>query len=322
VRVTQRIVLTGIICLIVGYAVGACVGYNNAVEAATCKTVRSGTNLQSALNAAGTGAHICLVGTFYATSEVRPLQGQTISGGVLKGRNGADVGFAMRTDHITLNGVEVSGFVKGIVCGPNGTILDSYVHDNSMVGIVCIAQHADYHLLIRGNRLIHNGSNKWEYIGASGMKLMEMSRPGHCLTCGAMVINNIANDNDSNGLWLDRTSSGVTIADNTTNGNTHKGIRCEKCAGPILIEGNTATDNFHENISVVNSAVVTLRNNRTARSKQNTGLRVDYSAVARKSYPNIGDDSLGYHAKSIQVFDKKLYQQGVKGCEYANVTCK
>jgi len=286
-------------------------------HAAACKTVRAPADLQRALIAAGKGSTVCLEGTFHG-SGVRPLEGQTIIGGALTGSSGD--GFELRAANVTLRGVEVYGYPgRGVVCGPRSTIQGSYLHDNRRNGIGCIANGADWHLVITGNTITHNGSEKWAYQGAAGIKIMELSMPGHCLTCGALVARNNVSFNVGNGIWFDRSSSAATVRNNTTNGNTHKGIRCEKCAGPFAWYGNTARNNRDENLSIRNSAYVTLWDNTTSGS---LGLRITWvTREATKTYPALNPVDDGYRAHGIRVDDLRLIDGGAAGCGQDGVRC-
>jgi parallel beta-helix repeat protein len=313
-RTLNRAALTTLIVgLIVGYFAGTAVP----AHAETCdRHVSGGSNLQAALNNAGRGATVCLSGTFHG-SDIRPLAGQTVIGGTLTGSSGN--GYNLKAGSVTLRNVEVAGYANhGVTCGPGSTIADSYIHDNDLNGIGCIANGGDWHIHIVGNRIIHNGSDRYEYIGASGIKILELSKPGHCLTCGALVEDNTVLNNDGNGIWFDRSSSGITVRGNTTSGNTHKGLRCEKCAGPVLWEHNVARYNKQENYSIRNSAVVTMHDNVASNG---LGLNITYvRTVARKTYPDLTPVEDGYKAHHIEVHDTRLLGK-VSGCGLSNVSC-
>lgn len=307
-----------------------------ATSAPSCDVrVSAPSDVQARLNQAGPGKTVCFSGTFTTrTGEWKPLAGQRLVGGTFRytgsynitrdraaGGKLADAFYLHSTPNVTLSGMTIQNFEgRAVVCGPGSQIIDSRMTGNRQNAIGCIANHGDWHIVIRGNVMTNNSSKALEFQTAGAVKLMELSKPGHCLTCGALIENNVASNNVGNGIWLDRTSSGATIQNNTANDNTHKGIRCEKCAGPILIVGNTARGNNHEQISLANSAVVTMRNNVTNGAGQGA-LRVIYAGVARKSYPSIGDDSLGYHAKSIVIQDTRLLDGKLNGCGYKNVRC-
>src|SRR4029453_7845019 len=151
-------------------------------------TVNAPANLQNALNAAGTGATVCLAGTFSTSSSIRPLAQQTIVGGALRYSGASNVcvscdltdGFELRAPGITLQGVEVYGFEgRGVDCGPGATITGSYIHDNQQNGIACLANLHDYQLRITGNRIVHNGSPGLPGDSAGGAKRVGMSSPPH-----------------------------------------------------------------------------------------------------------------------------------------------
>jgi len=324
------------IAILAGLAAFFLVGWlQHRANAATCIKVSAPADVQARLNAAGPGKTICFSGTFTTrTGEFKPLAGQTLQGGTFRYTGSYNVtrdraaagkladGFYLHaTSNVTLSGMTIENFEgRGVVCGPGSRILDSTLTGNRQNAIGCIAHNANWHILIRGNTMTNNGARVLEYQSSGAVKLMELSKPGQSLGSGATVLGNIASHNIGNGIWLDRSSSATIIGDNTTNDNTHKGIRCEKCGGPMLIENNTALRNDHENISVVNSALVTLKHNTTSGSGQ-VGLRIDWSKVATKTYPNVGDQSLGYKVRSIVVRDRGLYHDGINGCELKGVSC-
>jgi len=295
------------------------------------RKVSAPANLQDEFRKAGVGATICLSGTFKTKTEIRPLAHQTIIDGVLKyvgtynvtlARNNRLVdGLDLHAGGITVKNMEIANFEgRAIVCGNHATILANYLHNNRQNAIACIAQNEDWHLYIRNNIMTENGWPTLEYVSAGAVKLMELSKPGHCLGCGATILNNVASDNIGNGIWLDRSSSATIIGDNVTNHNTHKGIRCEKCGGPVLISGNVSRSNNHENISVVNSALVTLENNSTNDGGHH-GLFITWKSVSTKTYPTLTPTSAGFKGKQILVKNKSMYKDGIVGCDLSHVMC-
>jgi hypothetical protein len=302
-------------------------------HAAECDTtVTAPANLQNALNAAGTGATVCLNGTFLTGATIRPLAHQTVVGGTLQFTGSYDVckscyanmvnGYDLHAGGITLDGVEV-GYFEGLGarCGHNATIRDSYFHDNKRAGIFCIAQNLAWHLVITGNRLIHNGTPVLEGYGAGGMKLMEIAAPGNALGAGATITANVATDNIGNGLWLDRSSSATVISGNTTARNSRNGIRCEKCPGPISITGNTSFNNGDYGIVARVSAVVAMAGNTTYSNGAGGIAIADDARVGTKTYPTQDPTSEGYHIKTITIADTRLVADRVRGCDLAGVAC-
>jgi parallel beta-helix repeat protein len=261
-------------------------------------------DLQARLNQAGPGKTVCLSGTFHAS--VRMLANQTLTGGHIIGT------VDMHAGHDTVDGVEVSGGVeRGIICGPWAVIKNNYVHDNPMNGIGCFANNVEWHIQILNNRILHNGSNRWEFIGASGIKLLALGKPTSCLGCGATVSGNVASNNDGNGIWFDQSSNGVIANNNTTNGNSHFGLRCEKCGGPVSWSNNNAANNHMADFSLRNSAFVTM--------DHNDGFTyIAFATVDKKTYPNLGDPHLGYHPYRIAV---RNHHGKITGCTIRNVTC-
>ncbi len=246
-------------------------------------------DLQTVLNRAGRGATVHLSGSYYVGETIYARRGQTIVGGELvHSGSGYAVGLDLRAGGVTVRGIEVHGFDHGIVCGPRSTIRRSYVHDNSMNGIGCHADGAAWHIRIIGNTITHNGSAAEEHHSASGIKLLSIAKPRACLGCGAIVRNNIANDNTGNGIWFDQSSNGIIASDNTAVRNTHHGIRCEKCGGPVLFEDNTTHDNVFNDVSVVNSAVVRIVNATGVKETKWT------PGIATKTWPTYGDPTTGY----------------------------
>lgn len=300
-----------------------------AVAATGCdRNVSAPADLQQQLNAAGTGATVCLSGTFGSQNTITPLKNQTIVGGVLKYTGsynlcwpcGLTDGYNLHAGGITLRNVEVVGWEgKGVLCGPGSTIRSSYLHDNKENGVGCWMNSERWHVNIVKNRVIHNGAPVLEFHVAAGIKLLQVAKPGDPLTAGATITENVSANNFGNGIWLDRSSSGSTISNNITYGNTHFGIRSEKSAGPILIEGNDSYGNLYPGYSVRNSAIVTLRNNTSHGNKPHTypnvsGLVVSYAGKDVKTWPNLGDLHMGYHPYNIEVFNTRLYKDGVYGC--------
>ena len=176
--------------------------YVGVSNAAGCMKIAAPANLQDRLNRAGEGANICLSGTFTTRSTIHVLSGQTITGGHLKYTGAYRLcsrcvrftdGFDLDAGNITLRNVEVSDFEgKGVKCGPRSIITGSYIHGNKQQGIGCIAQHNDWHIVITHNRIDNNGSRILEGYGSGGVKLMELSKPGHALGAGATIIGNSA----------------------------------------------------------------------------------------------------------------------------------
>ena len=296
-------------------------------------TVRAPANLQTALNGAGKGATVCLDGVFRTTTAIRPLTGQTIVGGTLEYAGSYNVckgctltnGYYLRSGNVTLRRVEVRGFEgRGVVCGPRTRIIGSYLHDNHQNAIACTANHGAWNIRIIGNRIVGNGDPKLEGESAAGVKIMELSVPGATVTSGAVIRDNVVSGNHGNGLWLDRTSSGALIVGNDVTGNTRHGFRCEKCGGPVEVRDNTFTSNGFEGIDFTSTAVGSIIDN-TARSNgtRNTrdpDIRVWEDWRAQKTYPAIGDDTLGYHIRSIVVRGTSM-SGSVIGCNLSGVTC-
>jgi Right handed beta helix region len=301
-------------------------------HAAACTTtVNAPANLQNALNAAGTGATVCLAGTFSTSSTIRPLAQQTIVGGALRYSGASNVcvscdltdGFELRAPGITLQGVEVYGFEgRGVDCGPGATITGSYLHDNKQNGIGCWANLQDYRLSIIGNRIVHNGSPVLVGHNSGGMKLASLSSPTNDLGVGATIEGNTVWGNVGHGISFDRTSSAGIVRDNVAFGNSQAGIRCEKCAGPFLFDANTVHDNGWPGITIHNSAVVTVTNTTSYDNggSRPIGIRVSFNDKAQKDYPTATPVTLGYHTKSISIQSAGV-SDGVRGCTYANVLC-
>lgn len=301
-------------------------------HAAACTTtVNAPANLQNALNAAGTGATVCLSGTFSTSSTIRPLANQTIVGGALRYSGASNVciscdltdGFELRAPGITLQGVEVYGFEgRGVDCGPGSTITGSYLHDNKQNGIACWANLQDYRLSITGNRIVHNGSSVLVGNSSGGVKLLGLSKPTSALGSGATVQGNTVTGNIGNGIWFDRTSSASIVRNNVAYGNTESGIRCEKCAGPFAFDGNTVHDNGFAGIAIHNSAVVTVTNTTSYGNggRRPAGVWVSFNDKARKTYPTVTPVDLGYHTKSVSIQSAGV-SDGVRGCTYAGVSC-
>jgi parallel beta-helix repeat protein len=301
-------------------------------HAAACTTtVNAPANLQNALNAAGTGATVCLSGTFSTSSTIRPLAQQTIVGGALRYSGATNVclscdltdGFELHAPGITLQGVEVYGFEgRGVDCGPGSTITGSYLHDNKQNGIACWADLEDYRLTITGNRIVHNGSSVLVGQSSGGVKLLSLSNPTHALGSGATVEGNTVSGNVGHGIWLDHTSSASIVRNNVSFGNSQSGIRCEKCAGPFLFDTNTARDNGDAGVTIHNSALVTVTNTTSYGNggRSPVGVRVSFNEKAQKTYPQATPTTLGYHARTISV-DTSGVSDGVRGCTYANVSC-
>lgn len=290
-------------------------------RAACDRRVSGGANLQSALNAAGAGATVCLSGTFRLGSTVSVPRGQTLVGGVILNGSASD-GLRLSAGSVTLRNVEVAGFPgRGVVCGPRTAIYGSYIHDNRRNGVGCIAQNADWYIVIDGNRFARNGSNAWAGVGAASVKLMELSKPGRPLGAGARVTDNVVIDDVGNGIWLDRTSSASVVSGNVIHGQSRKAIRCEKCGGPVLFADNDVWNTGDECISVANSAVVTVRGNRTS-DCGGAGIHVkNVDNVSKKIYPDYTPVDVGFQPRDIRVYDVRLAGDGVVGCGTRNVGC-
>ena len=301
-------------------------------HAAECDSnVTAPANLQNALNAAGTGATVCLYGTFSTGSTVRPLAQQTVVGGTLLYSGSYDVcvscdltdGYNLHAPDVTLQGVEVSGFEgRGIACGQGSTITGSYIHDNRKNGIACAANLRDYRLSITGNWIVHNGSSVLLGHSASGIKLLSLSSPTHGLGSGATIEGNTVSDNVGNGIWFDRTSSASIVMDNVSYGNLRHGIRCEKCAGPFLFDGNTVYDNGYAGIAIHNSAVVTVTHTTSySNGGRWAGVWVSFDEKAQKIYPAVSPVTLGYHLQSV-IVEGAGDSDGIRGCGYTGVSCR
>jgi parallel beta-helix repeat protein len=302
-------------------------------HAAECpRTVTAPANLQNALTAAGTGATVCLSGTFSTSSTVRPLANQTIVGGALRYTGTSNVcvscdltdGFELRAPGITLQGVEVYGFEgRGVDCGPGATINGSYIHDNKQNGIACWANLQDYRLSITGNRIVHNGSAILVGKSSGGIKLLGLSSPTRALGSGATIDGNTVSGNIGNGIWFDRTSSASIVRNNVAFGNTESGIRCEKCAGPFAFDGNTVHDNGFAGIAIHNSAVVTVTNTTSYANgeRRAAGVWVSFNDKAQKNYPTVLPVDLGYLTKTVSIQTAGV-TDGVRGCTYTGVSCQ
>lgn len=266
-----------LLALLVGFAIGTCVA-----KASTCI---SGGDLQEALNARGPGATVCLQGSFSGT--IRPLRGQTVVGGVLRG------GYDLRAGNVTLRGTEIYGSDIGVVMGDHATVTDAYIHDESQNGIHAYAGGKDWWLTITDSTITHNGSRSLEGHSSAGVKLMELSRTTHTLGAGATVTGNTISDNFGNGLWFDRSSNAVIAEHNVTNHNTRHGIRCEICGGPVRISDNTAVGNGYDGIDLTSVGLATLTGN-TAYGNDGMNITVHKDPRAVKRYPDNGDPTKGW----------------------------
>ncbi|WKN32536.1 right-handed parallel beta-helix repeat-containing protein [Porifericola rhodea] len=111
-----------------------------------------------------------------------------------------------------------------------------------------------------GNKFIENNfedynRNSWS---ASGVKILH--------SIGVEVNNNLFENNDANGLWLDERSNKGIVVNNFVKNSSRNGIHCEISndviiAGNVVIESGKSTKFLGKGISVANSSRAKVYNN-------------------------------------------------------------
>ena len=187
------------------------------------------------------GTRFCLSGTFSLSSAVRPKDGQVFRGPAEIVSAGSTTGFELKgstvelsADDVTIEDLEISGFVRGVGCWRGAVIRGSEIHHNSRNGIGC-GLTGFGGVVIEGNHLHHNGSTAEVGVGAAGVKIARGD--------GITLRSNLVEATIGNGLWCDVDCGAIEISNNTVVGSTRKGIFYEVSRGPALITGNTVREN-------------------------------------------------------------------------------
>jgi len=280
-----------------------------AIPARAASCIQGG-DLQNALNQRGRGASVCLSGTF--TGTIRPLQGQTITGGELRGS------FDLRAGNVTLHRVEVYGGGQCVIVGNRSTVDASYIHDCAENAIHGFAGGADWFVRITDNRIVDNGTRSLEGHSSAALKLLALSKPNHRMGAGATITGDLVTGSVGNGLWLDQSSNASVLAQNTIRNSTRHGIRCEICGGDVIIRDNTISGSGFDGIDVTSTGVAEVLGN-TVTGSHDWGITIHMDPRAKKWWANLGDPHVGWHLHSITV--KGNTADRTNGCNLAAVRC-
>jgi hypothetical protein len=200
-------------------------------------------DLATAVDAAPTGALICLSGSFSLSTPIEPKSDQRFLGpAVLDGSAGAATGIEARTPGsatgatgVVIEQLEMHGFsLRAVACWRGMVVRDSWIHDNGRNGIGCGLEGVGP-LLIEGSVIERNGDPAHVGSGAAGVKVAN----GDAVT----IRDNVVEANVGNGIWCDAGCTSLTVTGNIVRGSTRRGVFFETSLGPAVIEQNTVQDN-------------------------------------------------------------------------------
>ena len=214
-----------------------------------CKgvVVRSGSSLQSAIDAAPAGAKLCIRrGTYRVAAPIVPKDGQTLAGAgrrrtSITTASAPTVIDAKATSGVTIKRLVVSGAAgseacapacgRGIAAGANTVIDRVRAHDNAITGI----GGSEGGLLVTNSELDHNGSAQFIGCCASGIKT------GTAFT----IVNSYVHNNAGVGIWCDMGCQGSAfrVFGNVVVDNSMGGVRYEISSVPAVIQGNRVQGN-------------------------------------------------------------------------------
>lgn len=180
----------------------------------------------------------------------------------------ADRGLFAVVPRVTLeNNTFISNGLEGAKFGgENGASRDAVVRGNnfSFNGIKGLGVNAAHRILIENNTFKTNNVERFTTIwDAAGAKLTRTHAP--------ILRNNLAEDNLSNGLWVDESSTSATIVNNRTRKNQGYGIFFE-ISHKAIIAGNIVYNNLGGILSA-NSTSVRIFNNTMANNGWNLNIK-------------------------------------------------
>jgi parallel beta-helix repeat protein len=147
----------------------------------------------------------------------------------------------------------------GISLGPNGQILNSYIHNNGQMG-VSINNGTGSKVI--GNQISWNNyagySTSW---GGAGSKFWN--------TTNLLVQSNYVHDNIGNGLWTDDNNVGTVYQNNTVVNNQNAGILHEISYNAVITENTVEGNGGSTNALLWNSQIV-LANSQSVQVYGNT----------------------------------------------------
>jgi hypothetical protein len=268
--------------------------------------VRSGWALHRAAARRAKGAVICIRGTVYLRSEVRPKDKQVFRGpGKVRARQGAEEGFYLdKARGVTIRGLDIAGFrLRAIKCGRNAKILENHLHKNRRNGVGggnCSG------VLIKGNEIERNGDRVHVGRGSAGIKLAGDSD-------GTLVVANHIHHNIGNGLWWDADAKHAVAARNRIVGNSRKGIHYEVSSGPAVFRYNV------------------VRHNNWSKHRNSAGIMVEGSQRVRIFGNRLGGNNYGgvkvqsgrgFELRDVWVRQNRLNGDDVRCQEGINVVCQ
>lgn len=229
--------------------------------------VASGGDLQSAIDAHGSGTTFCLSGTYHP-SALSPKDNDTFVGpAVLDGQGSAKNAFDSSADGVTINGLEVRNYASsqqyGAVQfdGSRWTVENSYIHDNAAAGVFWngdsnhvinnrlmdngeegFSASDDTNTLFQGNEVGNNNTSHQDWNFEAGGGKFFKSR-------NLTVRGNYVHDNDGPGLWCDTNCTNVLIENNAVRNNAGPGIDYEISTSPATIRNNTLSGNATDHSS-------------------------------------------------------------------------
>jgi hypothetical protein len=293
------------------------------------KTIRSGDNIASMINNAGSGTTFCIApGTYKPGATIKPKDHDRLLGtGTRRGAVLITTGKlqviinATKAHGVVLSNLSISGAVNacpgrdcgatgdGVHGGTNLSATNVHVYANGRTGF-----SSTIGLTIRGSRLDHNGAVHGAMDGvSSGVK---SSAP---LT----VINSKVDHNFGNGIWCDMQCGAFTVKGSKVTYNVSTGIHDEISQGPAVIAhnvvkyNNTANEAGHGGIGIIDSKNASVYGNSLGGNKIK-GISAKEDARAGCGPPS---NLCGYHLYNVSIHDNRLNGDGLYGCSSSGVKC-